>query len=367
MLQPSALQAVAGHPNAELVTSAMNAVDQVIMGMLPPAVHVATLLRQDAGTVVWTITMCCVSSLVRTLLLWECLCESVCESVCVCMYAYNPYCILFFFFSIGIRPYRATLLPLPRVESTKEDVEESASKVIAVSGIHAHTFTCGEDKCRLARPQGMVEATGFTQLTVEREGGRADGKRSYHVLDNLEPPPPVIAPCFRDPVPQGDRRLLKLECKRPLIDPEVLVHVLQEDPAGPLFDDICRGLQMYTREMAMPKVEAVIASVQKHADAITVRNGYVVETQPMLSAMARCNTNVALLGAAQEARSVMHYVGDYLTKDNSPMAHAAVLLHHAIESIHLFPSIAEDTGTPLRTAKHALTRMVNAMSGMCLI
>ncbi|ETK83720.1 hypothetical protein L915_11155 [Phytophthora nicotianae] len=60
---------------------------------------------------------------------------------------------------------------------------------------------------------------------------------------------------------------------------------------------------------------------------------------------------------------VEEYQQAYMTKEKGGLKHAISAMHSAISHILKFPSVAPDTGTDLRTAKHLAARTVNAFSG----
>ncbi|KAG1695178.1 hypothetical protein DVH05_020819 [Phytophthora capsici] len=60
---------------------------------------------------------------------------------------------------------------------------------------------------------------------------------------------------------------------------------------------------------------------------------------------------------------VEEYQQAYMTKEKGGLKYAAVAMHTAAGDILKFPSVADDSGTDLRTAKHLAARTVNAFSG----
>lgn len=332
-LSPALLQACAGHPTLEPV--ACRAVDRLVSATLPVEVHTAHLLPPAArGS-----TM------------------------------------------------RASLRPVPDPEAGVQALREAAHAVMASCGVHSHTFTCrkgdvGKERCRLMMPRALAPSTLFRQLkvTVEEREERAEASRGqrggdggvdsgtrdasagrkkqkpkkkkkiYHVeaLPAVQPAPAVPAPSRSDPVPRGDVRLVVLELLRPAIE----VQAYLTTPEG---QDMLASLPTHVADELRERVrtEAKLAS----------RNGYVVETNPVMAATLRCNTNAMPLGSASQARPTLFYLVKYICKDGAPLSQSLTIIYNALIHVRDIPSVAEDAGTVSRTATYAITRIVNSLGG----
>lgn len=97
--------------------------------------------------------------------------------------------------------------------------------------------------------------------------------------------------------------------------------------------------------------------------AIVKRNGLIVEYNGYMTALLDCNTCITYLGAETQSKGAMFYMADYCTKDLTEISKSLVLYNDAMRKIDRFPSVAEDTGTAPRTARHFLQSAINHMNG----
>ncbi|KUG01982.1 hypothetical protein AM587_10008008 [Phytophthora nicotianae] len=88
-----------------------------------------------------------------------------------------------------------------------------------------------------------------------------------------------------------------------------------------------------------------------------------VETNLSLACLTDSHTNSAIMSGEDAGDMVEEYQQAYMTKEKGGLKHAISAMHSAISHILKFPSVAPDTGTDLRTAKHLAARTVNAFSG----
>jgi hypothetical protein len=93
------------------------------------------------------------------------------------------------------------------------------------------------------------------------------------------------------------------------------------------------------------------------------RNGLVVDYNPLLTTLFGCNTNALLfLGAKEQSRGALFYIGPYINKNGVGLIDALPLLLKAQEDVLLHPSVAEDSGTQKRNVQHTLTRTLNKLN-----
>ena len=92
------------------------------------------------------------------------------------------------------------------------------------------------------------------------------------------------------------------------------------------------------------------------------RNGLVVDYNPLLTALLGCNTNALFLGAKEQSRGALFYIGPYINKNGVDLIDALPLLLKAQEDVLLHPSVAEDSGTQKRNVQHTLTRTLNKLN-----
>ncbi|KAG1704967.1 hypothetical protein DVH05_004993 [Phytophthora capsici] len=87
------------------------------------------------------------------------------------------------------------------------------------------------------------------------------------------------------------------------------------------------------------------------------------ETNLLLSGLtdSHCNSNV--LNGEDSGDMVDEYQQNYMTKEGAGLKNAAGVMLTALEDVLKYPSVAEDSGTPMRTAQYLATRTVNAFGG----
>jgi len=124
----------------------------------------------------------------------------------------------------------------------------------------------------------------------------------------------------------------------------------------------------------MPKLYSIM-KVLRHVDTDTLikiykkvskevqgRNGLVVDYNPLLTALLGCNTNASFLGAKEQSRGALFYIGPYINKDGVAVIDALPLMLKAQEDVLLHPSVADDSGTHKRHVQHTLTRTLNKLN-----
>jgi hypothetical protein len=92
------------------------------------------------------------------------------------------------------------------------------------------------------------------------------------------------------------------------------------------------------------------------------RNGLVVDYNPLLTALLGCNSNASFLGAKEQSRGALFYIGPYINKNGVDIIDALPLMLKAQEDVLLHPSVAEDSGTQKRHVQHTLTRTLNMLN-----
>ena len=97
--------------------------------------------------------------------------------------------------------------------------------------------------------------------------------------------------------------------------------------------------------------------------AITMRNGKMVNFNPVLTALRGCNTAIYYISAGSAAKTTMFYLLKYLTKDPTVRTCTASIAKSCHDDIIAYPSVADNTGTDERTAQHWLNRIMNKFNG----
>ena len=102
---------------------------------------------------------------------------------------------------------------------------------------------------------------------------------------------------------------------------------------------------------------------QRLQASLETRNGMVVEFNRTLTVCFQCNTCISHLGSAAAAKVAFFYTTKYTTKGVTPLAASLVLYRKAYQHVHRFPSVADDTGTPIRTFQHFIANCLNRLQG----
>jgi hypothetical protein len=66
---------------------------------------------------------------------------------------------------------------------------------------------------------------------------------------------------------------------------------------------------------------------RRFVEELIKRNCYVVETSPTAALLMCCNTNAQVLGATEQAKGVVQYLVNYITKHSAPLDPLQLLLH----------------------------------------
>jgi len=94
------------------------------------------------------------------------------------------------------------------------------------------------------------------------------------------------------------------------------------------------------------------------------RNGYVVQYNPLLTAILGCNTNSLLLGSTEQSKGAAFYIGPYINKNKNPLIDSLDIVLESIEHARKYPSTADDTGTDKRFVQYVMTRILNQLNAL---
>lgn len=182
-----------------------------------------------------------------------------------------------------------------------------------------HTKTCqktnnGKYQCRLCMPRRTTEFSKTTPVQLSL----VNGNISWSLQIDEEPPSEYLE---NNPFPKRDDRMIVWELPRPALNIE-------------------NHLEL-PKNMAPPS------------------NGNITEFSPALTFAVKANTCTSPIGDSDQAKSTVFYCIKYVTKDALIPVNSASLLVDAIEHCFEYESVAKDTGTPLRSAKHIIARTVN--------
>jgi hypothetical protein len=119
-----------------------------------------------------------------------------------------------------------------------------------------------------------------------------------------------------------------------------------------------------TRELRSLNVDQLTALYYRVANKLNDRNGWVVEYNPLLTALLGCNTNLAFLGSKEQSKQALFYIGPYINKNGVKVVDALPLLAHAQNHALQYPSSADDAGTDTRLVQHIMTRVLNKLNSL---
>jgi hypothetical protein len=169
--------------------------------------------------------------------------------------------------------------------------------------------------------------------------------------------------------PYSNIKLLYIEnnhiiTKKPLglVDNECIIIEIQKEMYTKLqIDSTIKELQQCKESKTLMNIWDTLDTELRSAtsNVIAEKNGAVVNFSPTASATLRCNTAAYHLGGNEQAKATLHYLIKCITKDALTPITSLSLLSHAREKVTSYPSLANDTGTDLRTGKHLLTVMIN--------
>ena len=263
-------------------------------------------------------------------------------------------------------------------ESEQDKCEEYITSNMTATQIHSHSDTCkksskkskhGEKKCRLAFKRVECEETKPIQLQLVTEVANDTDRHTVNTLEEIsewirEEPDWNVAGLYNQ-----DCRIIYWATKRPLFQ---YSDIFNEN--GELQPDLVQSLTIHAETLHGDTVidtdivEKIgrLSDAEKHVfvENIIKRNCYVVETSPTAALLLCCNTNAQVLGASEQAKGVVQYLVNYVTKQSAQLAVVASLVAAARRHTIIYPSLAEDSNTPIREARYLITRLLNNISGM---
>ena len=325
-LSPRLLEGVASYP--ELCKEVSNALDQMYTAQLPREVHTTHLLEKE----------------MRKKRLLE--------------------------------RHVPSALRLPPSQLSKEDWKKTTQQNILTLRHHRHTFTCyeppkGAHGCRGCFPCGDSDGTKPVQLEcqfdVTRDAVVACPKSSIDVrrdtnLRNLEV----------EPIPVPDERCIVWEVNRPELaslptPPEDLAETGNEQTW--YIDEFERAMSPLTTTgnkilqwlpgLDVSQIRQLYEFVSKELPG---RNGWIVESSDVLTNVLGSNTAAYLLGNTSQSNSSVFYVAPYMCKNKASLEACLTVFIRAYEHVKKFPSVADDSGTSERTAKHIVTHVLNTLN-----
>jgi len=203
--------------------------------------------------------------------------------------------------------------------------------------------------------------------------------QSRQTAINEIPPEQQITYPFR----QRDPRLIVYEPARPEIDPlppqegnasskewitnQLVTAMMGNSNDGNEFEtsfinaNEVHELETHLLGMKDNDIHALYNTVSRQ---LTLRNGYVADYNPTLTAALRCHSNALLLGSFEQSKSANHYISPYIKKDKAPLIDSLNIILEAMDHVHKYPSRAEDKHTTSRKVQYMLTRIANKLGSL---
>ena len=124
--------------------------------------------------------------------------------------------------------------------------------------------------------------------------------------------------------------------------------------------------KLYTTMIGLCSMETedLQSLIKRVAKELPQRNGMVVDFNPLLTSLLGCNTNLLFLGAKEQSKGALFYIGPYINKNGVQVIDALSLLVQAQEHALRYPSVAEDSGSESRFVRHVLSRVLNKMNSL---
>ncbi len=204
--------------------------------------------------------------------------------------------------------------------------------VVFKNNVHQHSFTChksaaGKKRCRMCYPRASCNrTTNLVEIEFDETTGRPRSRTKFNV--KISSPDPLID--------TNDDRVIVLELFRPSDD--------------------------YVAENTS-QYETAAEETKYWVECDLGKNSNVVSFSPSLSAMFASNSNVEILGNWAQSKNATYYIIKYMVKDDGSVQTILPVLLAAHRKVSAKPSIAQDSGSESRNAKHVLNVLLNTLNG----
>ena len=270
--------------------------------------------------------------------------------------------------------------PIPDGEEKENDYNHRLNLVMGTTCIHCHRIgTCrkgkfGARECRLAFSRRLTTNTDGPNPEVVQLVPRVDNdtqKTSYSILPNFNFDKSLYAHDKKQqPLHISSKECIVYSPYRPKVNMDE--YNVLTDSSMMRTDDI----GTHCMPPALPYSLAQIAKWREGIDylpdrhrgiaegVLENRNQAVVECSPTQAALMTCNTNLQLSGGSTQGIAQAFYTIKYVTKNPVEIAQVINVVKYARQKIEQYPSVADDTGTVLRTGQHFANVLLNKLTGM---
>ncbi|ETM48838.1 hypothetical protein L914_06688 [Phytophthora nicotianae] len=206
---------------------------------------------------------------------------------------------------------RACEVTLPPVSTNFAAFQDTIEASVVATNIHNHSRTCikgkrGKTQCRLCRPAG-IHNLPTQPLHISKSDGVLTGK-------SLNP---------------------ELEVK------------------------LDAGYDPEQGEFLRPHIPGPIVWEQFRPES----DGMFIETNLLLSGLTASHCSSSIMNGEDAGDMVDEHQQNYMTKEGAGLKNAAAVMLTALEDVLKYPSVALNSGTPIRQAQYLATRTVNAFGG----
>ena len=183
--------------------------------------------------------------------------------------------------------------------------------------------------------------------------------QTYSVLNILQKtklPPLIVWETARRPAANI------LRTTQPNEEPLTKQEIIQELQSNlSTVRDFCPQHDLWDQLDKMPE-DDVQRFYRMLIESFATANQYIASYNPPISYCTGAHNNAVLLGGDQQAKAATFYLCPYLGKLKFPLQDCLVILQEAVERVKQHPSVATDSGTDERTAKHVLQRCLNRLN-----
>jgi hypothetical protein len=301
------------------------------------------------------------------------------------------------------------LLPLPTLSdpASRREFDYRVEVIARSVGTHTHAQTChsgavGKTRCRMGLPAGLrALQTGPLQLqslrnqqdgTWEPKGQRVMDPRPEQSNDPLlaysSDSRVIVVEIYRPPddqqrphpMPWSDQQLAEAaidallrsnaQVARISLDVELCPRVTAAASADSSSAAAAGSgtSAAATSSSTVPPVVGAVTYAEESGpylrdDLPGGLNGSVVCFNPVSTVTLVCNTAIYFLGNANQAKSIIYYVTDYIVKDSEKLENVLPALRSAFLHLQQYGSTADDAGTLARNTIFVLTRLINQLKG----
>ena len=270
-------------------------------------------------------------------------------------------------------------LDLERVFDTLQDRPimqniRSISQSTAGNKYHKHTFTCehgtmGKSGCRLCYERDTIART-LAVLLKPNPDKPSDNKDSaipsYLVCQIIPEEEPTFS--LIDPIdPTLSENVVVWETARPktnlfpddqAMDQEQIIAMFENFLGGNIEFQNWEEFWKWLQELPIEELQEFYNHVSQQ---VTNANGMVPSFNDIISYTTASHNNLELLGSNGQASAAVFYICPYLAKMKLQLLECLEVIRDAAKHVVRYPSIASDTGTTSRSAKHVLQRVLNQL------